>query len=28
MTHDWLLVETLGSEPVVVAQGPQTKNLV
>jgi hypothetical protein len=28
MTHDWLLVETLGSEPTVVAQGPRTKNLV
>jgi hypothetical protein len=28
MTHDWLLVETLGTEPVVVAQGNQTKNLV
>ncbi|MGV0744211.1 PAS domain-containing protein [Mycolicibacterium sp. XJ870] len=28
MTHDWLLVETLGSEPAVVARGPQTKNLV
>ena len=28
MTHDWLLVETLGSEPAVVAQGPRTKNLV
>src|ERR1700730_7194439 len=28
MTHDWLLVETLGSEPAVVAQGLQTKNLV
>jgi Family of unknown function (DUF5628)/Domain of unknown function (DUF5593) len=28
MTHDWLLVETLGSEPTVVAQGRQTKNLV
>ena len=28
MTHDWLLVETLGSEPAVVAQGGQTKNLV
>ncbi|MGB8407510.1 MAG: PAS domain-containing protein [Mycobacterium sp.] len=28
MTPDWLLVETLGSEPVVVAQGQQTKNLV
>src|SRR4029078_9256651 len=24
----WLLVETLGTEPVVVAQGNQTKNLV
>ncbi len=28
MNHDWLLVEVLGSEPVVVAQGPRTKNLV
>src|SRR3954452_15364904 len=28
MTHDWLLVETLGGEPAVVAQGPRTKNLV
>ncbi|MFG1931756.1 PAS domain-containing protein [Mycobacterium sp. NPDC048908] len=28
MTHDWLLVETLGSEPAVVAQGPRTKNLI
>ena len=28
MTHDWLLVETLGSEPVVVAQGAHTKNLL
>lgn len=28
MTHDWLLVETLGSEPAVVARGGQTKNLV
>ena len=28
MTHDWLLVETLGSEPVVVAQGRRTRNLV
>jgi hypothetical protein len=28
MNHDWLLVETLGSEPAVVAQGRQTKNLV
>jgi hypothetical protein len=28
MTHDWLLVETLGNEPAVVAQGNQTKNLV
>ncbi|MBO0680972.1 DUF5593 domain-containing protein [Mycolicibacterium sp. S2-37] len=28
MAHDWLLVETLGAEPVVVAQGAQTKNLV
>ncbi|ORV46598.1 hypothetical protein AWC02_10640 [Mycolicibacter engbaekii] len=28
MTRDWLLVETLGSEPAVVAQGRQLKNLV
>src|SRR5919206_3555903 len=28
MPHDWLLVETLGSEPAVVAQGSRTKNLV
>ena len=28
MSHDWLLVETLGAEPVVVAQGRQLKNLV
>lgn len=28
MAHDWLLVETLGEEPVVVAQGDQLKNLV
>jgi triple sensor domain protein len=28
MTHDWLLVETLGGEPAVVAQGRQLKNLV
>ncbi|MGB0877579.1 MAG: PAS domain-containing protein [Mycobacterium sp.] len=28
MTHDWLLVETLGSEPAVVAQGAHTKNLL
>ena len=28
MAHDWLLVETLGGEPVVVAQGRQLKNLV
>lgn len=28
MGHDWLLVETLGNEPVVVAQGRRTKNLV
>ena len=26
--HDWLLVETLGAEPAVVAQGQHTKNLV
>lgn len=28
MSHDWLLVETLGNEPVVVADGRQTRNLV
>jgi Family of unknown function (DUF5628)/Domain of unknown function (DUF5593) len=28
MSHDWLLVETLGSEPAVVAQGRLTKNMV
>lgn len=28
MTHDWLLVETLGNEPVVAAHGRQLKNLV
>ncbi|MEO6795151.1 MAG: PAS domain-containing protein [Mycobacterium sp.] len=28
MAHDWLLVETLGVEPAVVAQGRQVKNLV
>jgi Family of unknown function (DUF5628)/Domain of unknown function (DUF5593) len=28
MTRDWLLVETLGSEPAVVAQGRHAKNLV
>lgn len=28
MTPDWLLVETLGIEPAVVAQGQHTKNLV
>src|SRR5512139_1801928 len=28
MSHDWLLVETLGTEPAVVAEGPRTKNLV
>jgi hypothetical protein len=28
MTHDWLLVETLGTEPVVVAKGREMKNLV
>jgi hypothetical protein len=28
MAHDWLLVETLGAEPAVVAQGHQLKNLV
>ena len=28
MTQDWLLVETLGDQPVVVAQGRQIKNFV
>jgi hypothetical protein len=28
MAHDWLLVETLGGDPTVVAQGRQLKNLV
>ena len=28
MDHDWLLVETLGDEPAIVAQGSRTKNLV
>lgn len=28
MAHDWLLVETLGNEPTVVAHGHQLKNLV
>ncbi|TGD89611.1 hypothetical protein BayCH28_03105 [Mycolicibacterium sp. CH28] len=28
MTREWLLVETLGTEPVVVAQGRQMKHLV
>ncbi len=28
MSHDWLLVETLGAEPVVVADGRLAKNLV
>lgn len=28
MSHDWLLVETLGSEPVVVADGRQTRDLI
>ena len=28
MAHAWLLVETLGDEPAVVAQGRQLKNLV
>src|ERR1700741_262175 len=28
MAHDWLLVETLGDEPAVVAQGRQLKNPV
>lgn len=28
MIHDWVLVETLGAEPVVVARGRQPKNLI
>ncbi len=28
MSHDWLLVETLGSDPVVVADGRQARNLI
>lgn len=28
MAHDWLLVETLGGDPAVVAQGRQLRNLV
>ncbi len=28
MTHDWVLVETLGNEPAVVAEGAYTKNLI
>ncbi len=28
MDHDWMLVETLGTEPAVVAQGVHTKNLI
>lgn len=28
MNHDWLLVETLGTEPALVAQGRRTKNLI
>ncbi|BBX19967.1 hypothetical protein CRI77_25525 [Mycolicibacterium duvalii] len=28
MSHDWLLVETLGAEPVVVAEGVHTRNLI
>lgn len=28
MSHDWLLVETLGSEPVVVARGARTENMI
>ncbi|HYB34640.1 MAG TPA: PAS domain-containing protein [Mycobacterium sp.] len=28
MGHDWLLVETLGNQPAVIAQGHQLKNLV
>lgn len=28
MTHDWMLVETLGTVPVVVAHGAHTKDLI
>jgi len=28
MTHDWLLVETLGDDPAVVAQGFHLRSLV
>ena len=28
MAHDWLLVETLGDEPVVVALGSRPKQMV
>lgn len=28
MTQEWLLVETLGAQPAVVAQGRQMKNFV
>ena len=28
MTHDWMLVVTLGTEPVVVAHGDHTKDLI
>jgi hypothetical protein len=28
MAHDWLLVETLGKEPAVVAVGRQLRNFV
>ncbi len=28
MTHDWLLVETLGREPAVVAMGRQLQDLI
>lgn len=28
MGHDWLLVETLGTEPVVVAEGREVKDLI
>ncbi|MGE2834121.1 PAS domain-containing protein [Mycobacterium sp. SMC-4] len=28
MSQDWLLVETLGAEPVVVAEGVHTRNLI
>lgn len=28
MAHDWMLVETLGTEPVVVAEGAHTRDLI